>query len=180
MLSIFVQRARSCGLKTMLLVLGLGAAVLGQAIAAAPKDGEKFTDWSARCQKPKDAEQEQCYIFQNLVLKEGGQRLLHIAVMYLQPDNQPAAIVTVPLGVLLPRGVGLQVDDGEKIRFAYERCDASGCTGGLVLTDTVINALKKGKQAKFSFFSGTGQEVAVPVSLSGFTAGFNALDKQGD
>ena len=180
MLSIFNRRACARALTTMFLVLGLGPALLGPAIAAAPKDGEKFRDWSARCQKPKDAEQEQCYIFQNLVLKEGGQRLLHIAIMYLQPDNQPAAIVTVPLGVLLPRGVGFQVDDGEKIRFAYERCDASGCTGGLVLTDTVIDALKKGKQAKFSFFSGTGQEVAVPVSLTGFTAGFNALDKQGD
>ncbi|MDX1514297.1 MAG: invasion associated locus B family protein [Gammaproteobacteria bacterium] len=147
----------------------------GQPATAAPKDGEKFNDWSARCQTAEDSDQEQCYIFQNLVLKEGGQRVLHIAVMYLRQNNQPAAIVTVPLGVSLPQGVGFQIDEGEKTRFAYERCDASGCTGGLVLTDTLLNSLKKGKQATFSFFSGAGQEIAVPVSLSGFTAGFNAL-----
>lgn len=161
-------------------LLVLGPAVIAQTASAALTDGEKFQDWSAKCQKPKDAEKEQCYIFQNLVLKDGGQRLLHVAIMYLKANNQPAAIVTVPLGVLLPQGVGLQVDDGEKTRFGYERCDASGCTGGLILTDTLITALKKGMQAKFSFHSGTGQEIAVPVSLSGFTAGFNALEKGGN
>ena len=176
MLSIISQRAPTLRVLLIVGVLSLGPFAPGQ-VAATPKDGEKFKDWSARCQKSKDAEQEQCYIFQNLVLKEGGQRVLHVAIMYLMPKNQPAAIVTVPLGVSLPQGVGLQIDDGEKTRFGYERCDASGCTGGLVLTDAIIESLKKGKQAKFSFHSGAGQEIAVPVSLSGFTAGFSALAK---
>ncbi|HEY5701701.1 MAG TPA: invasion associated locus B family protein [Gammaproteobacteria bacterium] len=161
----------------ILCVIGASLIALGQSAIASPKDGDKFKDWSARCQKANETDKEHCYIFQNLVLKEGGQRVLHVAVMYLRTNNQPAAIVTVPLGVSLPQGVGFQVDDGEKTRFGYERCDASGCTGGLVLTETIIKTLRKGKQAKFSFHSGAGQEIAIPVSLSGFTAGFATLDK---
>ncbi len=143
--------------------------------AATPKNGQQFTDWTARCEARKEAAGETCYIFQNLLLKSQKQRLLHVAVGYLSDGKRPVAFFTLPLGVSLPGGLSLTVDDGKPLRLRYEHCDSSGCLAPLVLTEPLINSLKGGRWARVAFFDVRRREVSVPVSLLGFTAGFNSL-----
>ena len=81
----------------------------------------------------------------------------------------------LPLGVSLPGGVSITVDDGQPVRLRYERCDGAGCVAPLALGQELIAALKGGRWARVAFFDPSGQEISVPVSLLGFTAGFNAL-----
>ena len=118
---------------------------------------------------------ETCYIFQNLLLKSQKKRLLHVAVGYLSDGKRPAAFFTLPLGVSLPGGLSLTVDDGKPMRLRYERCEPSGCLAPLALTEPLIKSLKGGRWARVAFFDVSRREVSVPVSLLGFTAGFNAL-----
>ena len=143
---------------------------------AAPKDGQKFRDWTARCEDRKNGPGEVCYIFQNLLLKSQNKPLLHVAVGYLDGDKQPVAFLTLPLGVSLPGGLSLTVDDGKPLRLRYERCETSGCIAPLALTDTLVKSLKGGRWARVAFFDVRRREVSVPVSLIGFTAGFNSLE----
>ena len=165
-----IRRLVSC-------VFALSFAVATSHVLAAPKDGEKFKDWSARCVTPKGSEKEQCYIFQNLVQKKDEKfiQILNVLVGYITPNGKPGLYATAPLGVSLPHGVQLRIDDGEAVRFGYSRCDNGGCLGALALTDELIIQMKSGKQAFFTIHSGSQKPVSIAVSLQGFTAGFTAL-----
>ncbi len=166
------RRQRYCSLSALLLLSTVLAFV---APAKAVRTGETFRDWTARCEPIGINARDTCYIYQDVLLKKDKRRLVHIAVGYLSNDRQPAALLTLPLGVSLPGGVSLQVDDGPPQRLRYERCDGSGCVAPLALTDGLIRSMKVGREARVSFFDGSRRQISVPVSLLGFTAGFNAL-----
>lgn len=158
-------------------VIACLAALLAATTAVArPEHGQTFRNWTARCESAPGASRERCFIFQNLVLKESGQRLVHVAVGYLAANAQPAAVVTLPLGISLPPGADISVDGGEPVDIVIERCDKNGCIGALALDAAMIAALKRGREARIRFHDGTRRRIAVPVSLLGFTAGFDALD----
>jgi invasion protein IalB len=146
------------------------------AAQANPEHGQTFKNWTARCEVPPGAATERCFIFQNLVLKESGQRLVNMAVGYLAANGQAAAVLTLPLGISLPPGAGISVDGGDPVKIVIERCDTNGCIGALALDDALIAQLKRGREARITFHDGTRRRIAVPVSLMGFTAGFESLD----
>ena len=158
-------------------LLLLGTALLAAPAAPALEDGQEFKDWSARCETPRGAGQERCYIFQRLVTKKNDQYLpvLHVLVGYISADGEPGLFATVPLGVSLPQGLQISVDGGEAVRFGYSHCNKQGCLGALALSESLVASMKAGKEARITFYSGSQQPVSIGVSLMGFTAAFNAL-----
>ena len=144
-------------------------------VHAVVQNGQKFRDWTERCETKKDSTESSCFVFQNLLLKKENKRLLHVAVGYLSDNKQPVAFFTLPLGVSLPGGLSLTIDDGKPVRVRYERCDAAGCLAPLALTDTLVKSLKGGRWARVAFFDANRREVSVPVSLLGFTSGLKSL-----
>ena len=163
------------GLAIWPLVL-LAALSMAGPIQAKPQHGQTFKDWTTRCEQAPGTSTERCFIFQNLVLKESGRRLVHMAVGYLAADGQAMAVVTMPLGISLPAGASISVDGGPPREIVIERCDAGGCVGTVALIDRLITDLKRGREARISFHDGSGRRIAVPLSLLGFTAGINSLD----
>ncbi|MEE9267329.1 MAG: invasion associated locus B family protein [Gammaproteobacteria bacterium] len=156
----------------ILLLVALSA---GGPVQAKPEHGQTFEDWTARCEQAPGANLERCFIFQNLVLKESGKRLVHMAVGYLAANGQAAAVITMPLGISLPPGASISVDGGAPRSIVIERCDSDGCVGAVTLSEQLVSDLKRGREARISFHDGTRRRIAVPVSLLGFTAGFNSL-----
>ena len=144
--------------------------------AANPRHGQTFKNWTARCEQAPGSAVEHCFIFQNLVLKESGKRVVNMAVGYLAANGQPAAVITLPLGISLPPGASISVDGAAPQAFSIERCDNNGCVGALALSETLVAQLKRGREARISFHDASRRRIAVPVSLLGFTAGFNSLD----
>ena len=57
-----------------------------------PGNGQTFKNWTARCEMPAGADRERCFIFQNLVLKESGERfepaLLQLFFEILDEDGE--------------------------------------------------------------------------------------------
>ncbi len=157
----------------ILLLVALSA---GGPVQAKPEHGQTFEDWTARCEQAPGANLERCFIFQNLVLKESGKRLVHMAVGYLAANGQAAAVITMPLGISLPPGASISVDGGAPRSIVIERCDNDGCVGAVTLSEQLVADLKRGREARISFHDGTGRRIAVPLSLLGFTAGINSLD----
>jgi len=155
------------------LVSGFALTLAIAASAAEPEDGASFKDWTVRCEAA-EGQPSRCAIVQRLLLKQQQKRILDVAVGYML-DDKPAAFFVLPLGVSLPGGVSVTVDDGQPVRLRYERCDANGCLAPLALSQELIGALKGGRWARVAFFDPSGKEISVPVSLVGFTAGFNAL-----
>jgi len=157
---------------SMILALLLAGPTAAQ---AKPVNGKSYENWTVRCEMPKGSKQEQCFIFQNLVLKKGGQRVLHVAIGYIKGRPDPVALITMPLGISLPPGGSIVIDDGDPIRFQIERCEPAGCRAGMTLKDKLLTAFKKGIKATVTFMDASRRPINVPLSLKGFTAGLKAL-----
>ncbi len=157
---------------TALVALGFTAPSFATPTAT---DGQQFKDWVASCPKVEGSDEVRCFIFQNLSIRESNQPVLSIRVGIVRGTEQPAALLTVPLGVFLPVGMEVRVDAGEPTRVAYQVCNQGGCIAALPLDEARIKAFKSGQKANVKFEDGRRQPVTVPVSLSGFTAGFEAL-----
>jgi invasion protein IalB len=158
--------------------------VLGLSLASAPasadlKQGEKFDDWTVGCEAPKaEGATARCFIFQNILVKESRQQILLMAIGLLGENKQPAAILTVPLGVFLPAGLTLTVPDVKPVRVVIETCLPKGCRGAVALNDELLEALRKGDKAQVTLMDARRRQINLPVSLKGFTKGFAAVKAQ--
>ncbi|MCC7412578.1 MAG: invasion associated locus B family protein [Gammaproteobacteria bacterium] len=156
-------------------MLVLGPARAAAADRPAPKEGDTFDNWTIHCEPVKAEQRSQCFIFQDLVLREGGQRVLRVSIGYLPDLEEPIALVTLPLGISLPPGAAVQIDDNPPTRFGIERCEPNGCQGGFKLAPANLEQFKKGTEAQVTFHDPSRQPVTVPLSLKGFSAGLRAL-----
>lgn len=108
-----------------------------------------------------------------------GERALMIAVKRLsgvtnEGKSVPAAMeVLAPLGVLIPYGIRLKVDQGEVSGIPLMRCVADRCIAQMPLSDQEVQTFRGGATARFGFVM--NDEVLVDVSLNGFTAAYDSL-----
>jgi invasion protein IalB len=77
--------------------------------------------------------------------------------------------------VLLPNGLGLNVDGTDMGRVAFVRCLPNGCIAEVELDDEIIGVMSEGESAIFVVFRTPEEGVGIPVSLEGFSEGFAAL-----
>lgn len=173
---------------------GVGATALAQTATppgqtkgpqpAAPKGdddkGQRFEDWLVRCEAPPQGGAERCFMVQNILAQnDEGKRvpLLNVIIGHGEADGQPITVMqfTVPLGLYLPSGIGLQVDQGESTRIAIEVCTSQACVARYRLDEGVRAAMQKGQQAKVQMVRANRQAIDVPISLKGFTKAYAAL-----
>jgi invasion protein IalB len=108
-----------------------------------------------------------------------GQRALLVTVQRLagvtaEGRPVPAALtVNTPVGVLIPYGVRVRVDEGNVAPVPLLRCLPDNCAARAPLADEAIAEFKKGSVATFGFF--LQDEVLVKVSLNGFTAAYDSM-----
>ncbi len=132
-------------------------------------------DWQMRCDTPAGAQGEQCAIVQSVTADDRPNVGLTVIVLKTADKKSRLLRVLAPLGVLLPSGLGLRIDQAEVGRAGFVRCLPNGCVAEVVLEDQLINQLKVGKQATFIIFQTPEEGIGVPVSLNGFGPGFDAL-----
>src|SRR6516225_5110454 len=106
-------------------------------------------DWQIRCETPPGAQNEQCALFQSVVAEDRAN--VGITVLVLKTADQKSRLmrVQVPLGVLLPAGLGLKIDQVDVGRAGYVRCLPRGCYAEVVMDDTLVGKLRTGKSATF-------------------------------
>ncbi|MFC3690780.1 invasion associated locus B family protein [Chenggangzhangella methanolivorans] len=146
-------------------------------VAALAQGAVKSThgDWQMRCDTPPGAQGEQCAIVQSVTADDRPNVGLTVIVLKTADKKSRLLRVLAPLGVLLPSGLGLRIDQAEVGRAGFVRCLPNGCVAEVVLEDQLINQLKTGKQATFIIFQTPEEGIGVPVSLNGFGPGFDAL-----
>ena len=143
---------------------------LGQGVVKA-----QYGDWQMSCDTPPGASFEQCAIIQNVTAED--QPNVGLSVIVLKTADQQARLLRVlaPLGVLLPNGLGLNIDGKDIGRVAFVRCLPNGCVAEVVLDDELIKTLSEGETAIFVVFKTPEEGVGIPVSLTGFGDGFAQL-----
>ena len=156
-------------------VAGSGAIAFAPDAAAAPEHGQAFQDWMIKCEGG-NGTAERCIAFQSIVVTESRQQLLTIAAGYLGPKGEPWVFLTLPLGIFLPPGVALKVDESQQFDAPIKICTAKGCDAGIPLNDDLLPLMKAGLVARIAFMDGTARnQITVPVSLEGFSAAFRTL-----
>src|SRR5690606_26210420 len=105
---------------------GIGA-ILAMMMTATPSLGQgtvrgEYGDWQMSCDTPPGASFEQCAIIQNVLAED--QPNVGLSVIVLRTADREARLLRVlaPLGVLLPNGLGLNVDGTDMGRVAFVRC----------------------------------------------------------
>ncbi len=135
----------------------------------------EYGDWQMSCDTPPGASFEQCAIIQNVTAED--QPNVGLSVIVLKTADRQARVLRVlaPLGVLLPNGLGLNVDGTDLGRVAFVRCLPNGCVAEVIMDDALLQTLSTGQSAIFVVFKTPEEGVGIPVSLSGFGEGFAAL-----
>lgn len=160
--------------KAVLLGALLALASVGNALAqGAVKSVHK--DWQIRCDTPPGAKAEQCALIQSVTAEDRANVGLTVIVLKTADQKSRLMRVVAPLGVLLPSGLGLKIDQADIGRAGFVRCLPNGCIAEVVMDDELIKKLRTGKSATFIIFQTPEEGIGFPMSLAGFGEGYDKL-----
>ncbi len=165
---------RAMGAAVALALLGTLTFETGHALAqGAVKSVHK--DWQIRCDTPPGAKSEQCALIQSVTAEDRANVGLTVIVLKTADQKSRLMRVVAPLGVLLPSGLGLKIDNADIGRAGFVRCLPNGCIAEVVMDEALIGKLRNGKSATFIIFQTPEEGIGFPMSLNGFGEGYDKL-----
>jgi invasion protein IalB len=132
-------------------------------------------DWQVVCKDPPPgAKNGVCALVQSVTAEDKNNIGLTV---YFQKFSNGTRVLRVfaPLGVLLPPGLGLKIDDKDVGHAPFLRCHSFACYAQVVVEDPLIEQLKTGKTAIFIIFQTEEAGIGIPISLKGFGDALNDL-----
>lgn len=136
---------------------------------------DKHGAWDTRCETPPGAASQQCAIVQSVVDEDRPNINLVIIALKTADHKSRLLRVIAPLGVLMPTGLGLKLDQEDFGRMSFVRCLPNGCVAEVVLDDKVLDKMKSAQKMTLVLFQTPEEGIGVPASLSGFKDAFDQL-----
>src|SRR5437899_4039839 len=130
---------------------GLALALVGQAFAQGSVRSV-HNDWQVRCDTPPGAQGEQCALLQSVTAEDRPNVGLTVIVLKTADQKSRLMRVVAPVGVLLPSGLGLKIDQADVGRAGFVRCLPNGCIAEVVLDDNLIKQMRTGQTATLIMF----------------------------
>lgn len=131
--------------------------------------------WIARCTSASRDAPLECAIEQNAVLTKTGQTIVLINIRIPTDTRTPVALLQLPLGLNLPVGAKLQVDEGKAVDLQIQTCENRGCYASTPIAPDLLAALRSGKQLKVSFQNMAKETIAIPMPLNDFAAAYDKI-----
>src|SRR5476651_1150211 len=132
-------------------------------------------DWQIRCDTPPGAKAEQCALIQSVTAEDRANVGLTVIVLKTADAKSRLMRVVAPLGVLLPSGLGLKIDNADIGRAGFVRCLPNGCIAEVVMDDELLKKLRAGQSATFIIFQTPEEGIGFPMSMAGFGEGYDKL-----
>ena len=132
-------------------------------------------DWQIRCDTPPGAKAEQCALIQSVVAEDRSNAGLTVIILKTADQKSKLMRVVAPLGVLLPSGLGLKLDNADVGRAGFGRCLPNGCVAEVVMDDKLLGQLRSAKTATFIIFETPEEGIGFPLSLNGLGEGYDKL-----
>jgi invasion protein IalB len=156
------------------------AAPAAQSAPAAPADAAAAgtpppSGWIARCSSASRGAPLECAIEQTAVLTKTGQLIVLVNIRVPADTRNPVALVQLPLGLNLPAGARLQVDEGKATDLPIQTCEARGCYANVPIAADMLAAMKSGKQMKVSFQNLAKETITIPMPLNDFASAFDKI-----
>jgi invasion protein IalB len=143
--------------------------------ATAPANTPPPPGWAARCGSASRDAPLECAIEQSAVLPRTGQLVILVNIRVPADTHTPSALIQLPLGLNLPGGAKLQVDDGATTDMQIQTCEARGCYAGTAIAPDLLAAMKSGKQLKISFQNLNKEILTVPLPLADFATAYDKI-----
>nr|WP_245334799.1 invasion associated locus B family protein [Bradyrhizobium mercantei] len=145
--------------------------------AAPPGDAASPNNsgWVARCTSASREAPLECAMEQTAVLSKTGQLIVLVNIRVPGDTRAPMALIQLPLGLNLPVGAKLQVDDGKAVDVPIQTCEARGCYINAPIAADVLSQLKSGKQLKVSFQNLGKETISIPMPLGDFATVYDKI-----
>ncbi len=134
-------------------------------------------DWDVAC----DASGANCAMAQ-IGNDKAGTPVLEMVIRKLDEplevgERTATAVLDVitPLGVVLPEGLAIKIDDGPDEAAPFQICTEQGCLVREPVDDGLIKRLKLGGEVAVSVIAANQGEVKAILSLKGFTKAYDSL-----
>jgi invasion protein IalB len=131
--------------------------------------------WASRCSSASREAPLECAIEETAVLTKTGQLVVLVNIRVTGDTRSPVALVQLPLGLNLPAGAKLQVDDGKVIDLQIQTCENRGCYSNTPVSPELLAALKSGKQLKVAFQNLNKEVITIPMPLADFAAAYEKI-----
>lgn len=134
--------------------------------------------WAKNCVR-NPAGGDICFVEQFAIANPQRTMLLHVRVGYLGAEGKPRIVIVTPLGVHLPPGVSLSLDDKEPLLLPYDSCQPSGC---LVIADLNQEALQRfttGTTLTVRYIGGDKGKLDIPIQLKGLGEALKGIPAPG-
>ena len=146
-----------------------------QAPDSAPANASASPGWAVRCSSASRDAPLECAMEQNAVFSKTGQLVALVNIRVPSDTHTPVALVQLPLGLNLPAGAKLQVDDGKSVDLQIQTCETRGCFANSPVGPKLPAALKSGKQLKISFQKHAKEAISIPMPLADFAAAYDRI-----
>jgi invasion protein IalB len=141
-----------------------------------------YGDWLVRCDvQPGNPPQKSCDVA--VVLPGQGQNASPLGQVLISRPNKKEPmrlVVQLVANVLIPPGVRLIYDDKQPVlAVPFSRCFPAACFASAPLADDAAKKLHaRADPGRLEYKDGTQKDVAIAVSFNGFSAAFDAWQKE--
>jgi invasion protein IalB len=128
--------------------------------------------WTSQCSSAARNTAPECVVSQTAFLTQTGQMIAAVSVRVPPNTKQPVMMVHVPVGLFIPAGIGIQVDEGKVETLAIQTCDLKGCYAGNPMSPELLASMKSGKRFSVTFKNLNQQTITVPLTLAQFAEAY--------
>jgi invasion protein IalB len=127
-----------------------------------------YSPWTKFCLKGQDTNAQQvCFTGKDGRIESG---MPVIAAVLIEPEGEAKKVlrVTLPLGMQLPQGTRVIVDQGQPMNAPYIICFTNGCMADYEASSELIGKLKKGQGLVVQGINSQGQPISLVLPLTDF------------
>ena len=128
-----------------------------------------YSPWTKFCLKGQEANAQQvCFTGKDGRVESG---MPVVAAVLIEPEGEGAKKVlrvTLPLGMMLPQGTRVIVDQGQPMNAPYVICFTNGCMADYEASGELIGKLKKGQGLAVQGMNSQGQVITLVLPLGDF------------
>lgn len=127
--------------------------------------------WSTRCVSDARAAPPACTAEQTIIVRQQQSNQILLTLRIQSPAARAPLTFSVqtPLGLLLPAGLTLQVDEAPVLTLPLQTCDNAGCYAATPLTDDLTKTFGAGNGLRVGLRTAAGEAFAIDAPLAGFT-----------
>jgi len=145
--------------------------------AASPQiAGEPIGDWIFQCANDPRTASKRCSIVQSISSNKS-KAVVFAWVIGNDDKNNLVAVWQTPTGVLIDRGVVIDVGTEKPIAVPYTACITGHCEAVATLAPDFVETLTKAEKATATIIAVSGQGLTFDLSVKGLSDGIAALKK---